>query len=191
MIPSSPVNGEVATVVPNRILLFRSPAPDASLPAGTVWADVDGGRRIFGAEYYADLLCELGVSAVASLDCCDYDLRPFTRRDMEHVALAGPTNPAADSLLGPGAGSGGGGKALSLAATARLLALLDGDGGDGAVAVHFEPDAAGGVWRGLMAACLVRRRYFDARAAVAWLHLVWPPAPTDAATAPASAAPSD
>ncbi len=153
-----------------------------------MWADVDGGRRrIFGAEYYADLLCELGVSAVASLDRCDYDPLPFTRRGIEHVALAGPAHPAADSPHGACGGGGGGGEGPSLAATARLLALLDGDGVDGAAAVHLAPGAASGVWRGVIAAHLVRRRAFDARAAVAWLHLAWAPAP---APAPAVAAPA-
>ena len=65
--------------------------------------------------------------------------------------------------------------ALPLAAADGLLARLDrGDGG--AVAVHCGADGGGGgeAERGLIAACLVRRRYFDARAAVAWLHLAWP-----------------
>jgi hypothetical protein len=146
------------------LLIFRSPAPDASLLAGATWADVDGGGRIFGTEYYAHLLCELDVSAVASLDRCDYDPGPFTRRGIEHVALAGHGT-------SPGNGGGGGG-ALTLAAADGLLALLDRDGG--AVAVHCAPDAEASVRRGLIAACLSRRRYFDARAAVAWLHLACP-----------------
>ena len=103
---------------------------------------------------------------------CDYDPRAFTSRGIDHVPL-----PAACHRTGP-AGA-------TLAAADGILARLDGCGG--AVAVHGGPGGAG-VDRGLLAACLVRRRLFDARAAVAWLHLAWPPCPAAAAAAAAAAA---
>ncbi len=92
---------------------------------------------------------------------CDYDPRAFTSRGIDHipfpvVGYRNPTGPAA----------------ATLAAADGILARLD--GGGGAVAVHGGPGGAG-VDRGLLAACLVRRRLFDARAAVAWVHLAWPP----------------
>lgn len=64
----SVINGEIFSIVPDRLLLFPAPAPTDRLAPGCDWADEEGGRRVFSAEYYADLLQELGVSAVVCLD---------------------------------------------------------------------------------------------------------------------------
>ena len=53
-------NGAMHLVDPSRLLLFREPA---DLPAGVAWED-EGGRRRFGAEHYAWLFEDFGVSLV-------------------------------------------------------------------------------------------------------------------------------
>jgi hypothetical protein len=62
----SPLNGSVHTIVPGELLLCDS--FDSTLPAtpGRQWRDHDG-RRSFSADFYADLLRDLGVRLVVIL----------------------------------------------------------------------------------------------------------------------------
>ncbi len=122
---------------------------------------------------------------------CAYDPAAFTCRGIDHAPLAAAA--AADSRPGrPDALAGAepeatGRATLTLAAADGILARLA--AGGGAVAVHGGGAGGGPQLRGLLAACLVRRGLFDARAAVAWLHLAWPTRadPTAAAALPAAA----
>ncbi len=53
--------------MPDRLLLFASPAPSHNLPAGCEYVD-EGGDRTFSADYYGQLFRELGVAAAVCLD---------------------------------------------------------------------------------------------------------------------------
>jgi hypothetical protein len=62
-----PINGHVHVLVPGRLLLFSAPE---LLPAGQEWARASpphSTARVFSAGFLADLLADLGVSAVACL----------------------------------------------------------------------------------------------------------------------------
>jgi hypothetical protein len=56
----SPLNGAVYTVVPGRFILFRAPVETSP---GRLWVDESGERR-FSADFYAELLHDLGVTQV-------------------------------------------------------------------------------------------------------------------------------
>ena len=77
---SSPQNGSIYTVVPQKFFLFKAPS---TLPvADAAWLDVDG-QRHFSAAFYADLLRDLGVTLVVGLGRLDYD-----RRTMERAGIS-------------------------------------------------------------------------------------------------------
>ena len=56
------LNGSVHAIIPGELLLCDQLCRETDLPPGCQWHD-HGGRRSFGAEFYADLLCEMGVRA--------------------------------------------------------------------------------------------------------------------------------
>ncbi len=72
----SPQNGEIYTAIPQKILLFKAPSPLP--PKGQAWLD-SGDVRHFSAEFYAELLRDMGVTLVVGLGSIDYDHRPFER----------------------------------------------------------------------------------------------------------------
>jgi hypothetical protein len=146
----------VHVVVPGKILMFGTPCPD--LPESCTWQDVDG-RRHFSAEFYADLLQELGVSVVIRAEAAEYDPAPFTRRGI-----------AVEDLEPPGQRSRGGG-ALTLQALDRFLALLA--CASGSVALHCGSRPA--FADALLSAYLLRRRLFaDPAGALSWLSIARP-----------------
>jgi hypothetical protein len=136
--------------------MFDTPCHD--LPEGRTWQDVDG-RRHFSAEFYADLLQELGVSVVIRAEAAEYDPAPFTRRGI-----------AVEDLEPPGQRSRGGG-ALTLQALDRFLALLA--CASGSVALHCGSRPA--FADALLSAYLLRRRLFaDPAGALSWLSIARP-----------------
>ena len=158
-------NGGVHVLIPGKLLLAPPPAP---LPGGQEWADSrgTGGRleRRFSAGFLADTLADLDASAVAWLGRADEDDAAAARaRGLDaHELGLDPRRPA---LLG---------------AMDRLLAV--GRAAPGAVAV-FGGGGADGVVGTLAAAWLMREYGFGGEAARAWLRLVCPALPGDAAVA--------
>jgi hypothetical protein len=181
---AAPANGAVHILAPGKLLLFPSPV---DLPDGELWArgvarpDGAAPARRFAAAFYADLLPDLDVRAVASLDRCRCAAAPaaFAAAGLTAVDLA-PDGPrrrpsplrALDALL-------------TLTRTAR-----------GAVALHAGGAGGAGAWPDhtalVVAAYLVGREGFGERGAYAWLLLVCPwllaAAPQQQ---PAAAAPSE
>ena len=157
-------------VIPGALIFFPTPADDL-VAEGREWADSEAadGRtaRRFSPGFYASLLADLGVSAVACLGSSS----PATAHALNARGIA-----AMD--LAPDGGSAtsessGGGLAAVVLALDRLLALAAAT--PGAIAVH---SGAGGEWPEavgtLAAAFLIRRFGFSGAAAVAWLHMVAP-----------------
>ena len=69
---SRPANGNINVLIPGQLLFF--PTPD-QLPPGPAWADTtrpgQPPARLFGAAYFADVLADLDVAAVACLGRAD------------------------------------------------------------------------------------------------------------------------
>ena len=66
--PVSPINGQVFTLLPKKIIVFKTPS--SQVPQCSSWADIDGSRH-FSALFYADLLAYMGASMVVWLDKLD------------------------------------------------------------------------------------------------------------------------
>ena len=161
-----PAHGGVHMLAPGS--LFLCPAPEA-LAGGLAWADSApaaalGGEpeRRFSPAFCADLLADLGASAVLSLDAVPPSAaRAFAARGVTvrgARAGRGPLSPLAalDSLLAAAGGGRGGAVAVAVAGLGRA-----GGGGPG--------------WLGALAAAfLVQRHGFPAGAAVAWAHMLCP-----------------
>ena len=147
-------NGRIFTLVPDKIVMFPSPA---DLPDNVEWMDTDDGKhRQFSAGYYAELLrSDFNVSVIACADSGKDYWPAFAEYDLavEHLPLDG-TCPA------------------MLRAMDQLFALTD--GARGAVALHSGADAVGGRVGALVAAYLVRRLGFPPDAAIAWIRMVDP-----------------
>ena len=161
---ADPANGGIHILAPGKLLLFPSPV---DLPDGALWAAAaarDGAppARRFAAAFYADLLPDLGVRAVASLDPCRCAAAP--------AAFAAAGLAAVDFSLTAA------GRPSPLRALDALLSLTRAAGG--AVALHAGGDRAAGAWPEhtavVVAAYLVGREGFAERAAYAWLLLLCP-----------------
>ncbi len=167
---ASAANGAVHLVIPGALIFFPTPADDL-VSESQVWADSEAadGRttRRFSPGFYASLLVDLGVSAVACLGSCS----PATAHALNSRGIAimdlAPDGGCSFSELDAG------GLAGVVLALDRLLALAAAT--PGAVAVH---SGAGGEWPEavgtLAAAFLIRRFGFSGASAVAWLHMVVP-----------------
>jgi hypothetical protein len=162
-------NGSVQMVVPGALLFFPTPSDDVCHRRG--WADTvsaEGGtRRLFAPGFYASLLADLGVSAVACLGRGSAETaRAFAARGVAPLDLR---------LLAPAHGVGRASAAVALLpALDRLLSLAR--GAQGAVAVHV---GSGGDWPAsslgmLAAAFLISRFGFSGGEAAAWVHMVAP-----------------
>jgi hypothetical protein len=170
---ASGANGSVHMAVPGKMFFFSSPEV---MPIEHQWTDSvahDGTTtRRFSPAFYADLLDDLGVSAVVCLGRSDAAASSaFAERGIEAVDLA----LAADgsSLLR------GLDRLLSLAAAAP-----------GAVAVHSGDGAAWPAYtETLVVAVLISRLGFDEGAARAWIRMLCPWMLPAAAAAAAAAAP--
>ena len=165
---ASAANGAVHLVIPGALIFLPTPADDL-VSDGPEWADSEAadGRtaRRFSPGFYASLLADLGVSAVACLGSGS----PSTARALHARGIA-----AMDlALEAAPAASGGDELAAIVVALDRLLALAA--AAPGAVAVH---SGAGAEWPAavgtLAAAFLIRRFGFAGAAAVAWLHMLAP-----------------
>jgi hypothetical protein len=179
---ADPANGGIHILAPGGLLLFPNPV---DLPDGALWAAaaaLDGAprARLFAAAFYVDLLPDLGVRAVASLDpCrCATAAAAFAAAGLAAVDLP----PAAGPRRRPSS---------PLRALDALLTLTRGAGG--AVALHAGGGGAPGTWPEhtavVVAAYLVGREGFAERAAYAWLLLLCPwllAAPAAAAAARAA-----
>ena len=166
---ASAANGAVHLVIPGALIFFPTPADDL-ISEGQEWADSEAasGRTVrrFSPGFYASLLADLGVSAVACLGSGS----PCTARALHARGIAAmDLAPEAASA----ASGGGGALAATVLALDRLLALAA--AAPGAVAVH---SGAGAEWPAavgtLAAAFLIRRFGFAGAAAVAWLHMLAP-----------------
>ena len=152
-----PSNGNVHVLVPDKLLLFPAPA---SLPDGQEWAQASASRptaRVFSAGFLADLLLDLGVSAVACVGQADgRDAAAFAARGLDvHDLGIDPRRPAllraVDRLVAVSRASPG------------AVALFGGDG-DGL------PEPVGT----LVAAYLMVELGFCASAAAAWIRMLCP-----------------
>ena len=161
-----PANGGIHILAPGALLLFQSPV---DLPDGALWAAAaarDGSppARRFAPAFYADLLPDLGVRAIASLDPCRCAAAPaaFAAAGLAAVDLSPATGPRR--------------RPSPLRALDALLSLTRAAGG--AVALHAGGDRAPGAWpehtAAVVAAFLVGREGFAERAAYAWLLLLCP-----------------
>jgi hypothetical protein len=151
----------VHVVVPGKILIFDAPSPH--MPPGRQWHDVAGKRR-FSADFYADLLHDLGVTLVVRADAAEYDAEPFARRGIAVETLDVPFRDG-------GSACAAGEDLPTLQALDRFIALLDRAGGS--LAIHCR--GRSGFATTLLAAYLLRRRLFDdPAAAVAWLDIARP-----------------
>ena len=153
-----PANGGLHIVVPDKLLLFPAPAP---LPAGRSWADAstaDGApRRRFGAAFLAELLAELGVSAVVCLGQTGRsDAAAFRRCGLDvHDLGLDPRRPA---LLGAMD------RLLALARAAPGAVAVCGWGGDDWGAGQERLRALGAAW-------LMTEGGFGSGAAEAWVGM--------------------
>jgi hypothetical protein len=152
-----PSNGSVHVLVPGKLLLFPAPA---SLPDGQEWAEASASRptaRVFSAGFLADLLLDLGVSAVACVGQADgHDAAAFAARGLDvHDLGLDPRRPAllraVDRLV-----------AVSRASPGAVAVFgVDGDG---------LPEPVGT----LVAAYLMVEQGFSAAAAAAWIRMLCP-----------------
>ena len=159
---ANPANGAVHIISPNRLLVFPNPSV---LPDGELWS-TDSPVRRFSAIFYANLLRDLGVVAVARLVAAP-------RTDVAAAAMAAAGLAVLD-LAPPSAGP-----ASPLRALDGLTSLSRSAGG----AVALCPGGGGGSKGGaawpahtglVVTAFLVSREGFSGRAAHAWLALVCP-----------------
>ena len=156
----SPFNGSIYTLIPGKILLFRSPSDD--ITKDCTWSDIDG-QRYFGASFYADLLSFLSVSVVVTLDEADPER---TEQLRDAFAAAGIDYCGFEDLCGSGAGF------FSLQALDRLIQLCDNC--PNAIAIHCR-DLKTGVAATYLTALMLRRRHFELPShAAAWIRMAKP-----------------
>jgi cell division cycle 14 len=148
-----PLKAGLNEVVPGELVALSGPRDvDGS---GLHYSDEDGGRR-FSPTYAADLLLDLGVSAVVRLSEPEYDAAAFEARGLTHHDL-----PFADCTAPPARVVRG---FLAAADAARARG--------GAVAVHCL--AGLGRTGTLIAVWLMTRHGFGAREAMGWLRIMRP-----------------
>jgi hypothetical protein len=155
---ASPVNGNVRTIIPDKLLVFCEPA-DLRLPDDRLWEDSNiNGRtvRSFSARYYAELFRDLQVSLVAQLD--DGALDAGAAFEAVGVAFE-------EGLLPPSQ------PAAALRAHDRLFTLARAAEGPIALQCSAASVAAAGT---LVSAYLMEQAGFDAGEAKAWLQLMCP-----------------
>jgi cell division cycle 14 len=147
-----PLNAGLNEVVPGELVALAGPR-DAD--GGGEYSDEAGGRR-FSAGYAADLLRELGVSAVVRLSEAEYDAATFAARGLAHLDL-----PFADGAPPP-----------ARVVRGFLAAVDAARARGGAVAVHCR---AGLGRTGTLAALYMMARHgFAAREAMGWLRIMRP-----------------
>ncbi len=148
-----PLHADLNEIVPGEILSFRGPR---DLGGPSFRDNMRDGRfrsRDFSPEYFADILKDLGVSAVVRVNSPHYDRQVFVERGFEHVDLdfgGGPTPPSH--------------------AANQFLKLVEQAGG--VVAVHGSESL--GRAGTLIALHLMRSHGFGALEAVAWLRIMRP-----------------
>mmetsp|Transcript_65775 Transcript_65775/g.176226 ORF Transcript_65775/g.176226 Transcript_65775/m.176226 type:complete len:431 (-) Transcript_65775:49-1341(-) len=159
----SPLNGEFQEIVPDKFVAFRGPD---TLPGDEYYEDI-GGRRVFSAHYYADVLHDFGVAAVIRLNDSDYDPDIFRRNGIEHYDLifddcTAPPQPLVTRFLD-----------IVDSHSARSGRKSSGDEREGhAIAVHCF--AGLGRTGTLVALYLMLEYRFAAREAIGWLRVVRP-----------------
>ena len=172
----SPVNGVLHVIIPSELIAFQCPADLLAYRPATdarccKWLDV-GGKRMFGAAYYADILgedfeVELVVRSDASLDDSDdtsNDDSAFEEQDIgvERLACLGLDGSLPNRAL--------------LHDVDRFLTLAR--LAPGPVAIYGRQGTRlGGGGEVLVSSLLMQRHGFDSRSALAWLRVCHPPAP--------------
>jgi hypothetical protein len=156
-------NGNVHVLVPGKLLLFQTPQQVPS-DKECQWVDMSEPEqptvRRFSAAFLAELLSDLGVSAVACLGrTCAADAAAFQARGLDvHDLGIDPRRPAVlrvmDRLL-----------TISRAAPGAV-AVFGGGGGGGEVAPEYVGTIA--------AAWLTMDFGFDSAAAAAWVRMMLP-----------------
>ena len=151
----SPLNADMHEVVPDKIVVMRSPR---DLPGGALWLDEchpDGGflHRDFSPQHYAPILEQFGVQAVVRCSAARYD-----RRGFEDAGIAVVDLPFEDGAAPP------------VDVVAKFLGLVEAL--PGAVAVH----GGSGLGRAgtLIALYVMKHHGFTARQAVGWLRILRP-----------------
>ena len=163
---SSPVNGQLTILIPNKLLIFEAPNDDIVDAAGRRDYEDVSQIRYFSSVFYADLLSELGAELVVSFNSeCDSVNLPvseaaFTAAGLDYCCI--------DDR------SGGPGHAMSLESLDRFITLAAGC--PGLVAVQCRSDLLrGGVTATHLAALLLSQRHFATTVeALAWIQMVRP-----------------
>jgi cell division cycle 14 len=149
-----PLQADLHAVVPGKLLVFRGPRD----LGGRTFSDTFRGdafmHRDFSPDYFAEMLPELGVTAVVRLSRrAEYDRRRFADRGLQHHDL-----------------DFGGGPTPSPAAVAAFFRIVD--GAAGVVALHGRESL--GRAGTLAALHLMRAHGFAAREAIAWVRVMRP-----------------
>lgn len=159
----SALNGEFQEIVPDKFVAFRGPE---ILPGDEYYEDI-GGRRVFSAHYYADVLHDFGVVAVIRLNDSDYDPDIFRRNDIEHYDLifddcTAPPQPLVTRFL----------DIVDSHSAPAGRRSSNGERQGHAIAVHCF--AGLGRTGTLVALYLMLEYRFSAREAIGWLRVVRP-----------------
>ena len=158
----SPLNGNLHSLIPDKLLVFHRPD---DLPGGVAWTDT-GSARSFSAAYYAEIFGDIGVNVVVSVTEDDAAAAAdAVSRGYDAGAFAEKGIAVVDFPLG---------SVPTLAQVDRFLALLR--QAPGAVAVHGGGAAGLGAAGALIAAHLIDAHRFRAHEAVAWVRMVHPAA---------------
>ena len=158
----NPANGKLHVIIPSRLIAFPCPsdlAADQVTGQAPQWVDI-GRDRLIGPGYYADILLDFGVQLLVRCDAsAPYDAAAFASRGMAVERLGGDLERRPERLLQEAD------RFLTLAQLAP-----------GMIGMH---GADAGLGRGgemLVAALLIKRHDFRARAALAWLRITHPAA---------------
>ena len=160
----NPINGNLHVLVPSELVVLECPHDIE----GGQWLDV-GGERRFGADYYADILCDFEVCCVVQCGPAAYDTGSLQARGIA-VERVDADAARRDALM----------RTVDRLLTLARLAPAP-------IAVHgSRPGAGGALGAGAevaVSALLMQRHGFPAKPALAWLCINHPGRPVPALAA--------